>query len=619
MKKKAFPQLLMILFTIILTVVSFSCKESSKTSPPTNSNQNEKSMDELWGESKTQERIIHKDTEWYKYSKFGMFIHFGLYSDAAGEWDGQHYHGINEWIMKRAKINTADYKKLASTFNPKKFNADNITQLAVDAGMKYIVVTTKHHDGFALFASEASDFNIVDATPYGKDPLKELARSCKEKGLKLGFYYSQTQDWTEKNGYGNTWEYNPEEADFDSYLNNKVFPQIREILSNYGEIACIWFDTPGPISKEQVVELKEMVDNLQPNCLINSRIGRGLGDFTTLGDNEIPDKPLSGLWESPDTHNNTWAYSDLDFNWKTPKEIITRLIDVVSRGGNYTFNIGPKGDGSVPEISASILRDVGKWTHLNSEAIYGSTPVYAGDQSNIAITQNKGKTYIFVKEKPNDGKIWLPPYEGQLTKSSLLSNNQPVVLKNTEEAIYIDLSLYECDLVPVIILESESPLVFETTKILNSGVETYFLPHEAKISGAEISTYRWMEVFGDWHTNTTICSWKKKGSKATWKFQVPEEGNYIIEIKYSCTAAADYQEGLMTINGEKHFFVPTFSGETGIIKNQRENRTVNVFKIRKFGIATFNKGKCELSIELNDIDQTGWISIAQVIIRPIEK
>jgi len=574
-------------------------------------------MDELWGESETTEKTSNKDTEWYKYSKFGMFIHWGLYSDIAGQWNGKNYYGINEWIMKRAKINTADYKKLAQKFNPTSFSADEITQLALDAGMKYIIITSKHHDGFALFKSNASDFNIVDATPYKKDPLKELALACKKKGLKLGFYYSQTQDWTEKNGFGNTWEYTWEEADFNRYLKRKVFPQVKEILTNYGDIACIWFDTPGPINKEQVLELKQMVEELQPNCLINSRIGQGLGDFTTLGDNEIPDKPLKGLWETPDTHNNTWAYSQLDFNWKTPKEIITRLINVISKGGNYTFNIGPKGDGSIPKVSADILREVGKWTHANAEAIYGSTPVYAGDQSNISITKNNGKVYIFVKEYPKDGKVWMPLHKGQLDKATLLSTNQALVVKNTEIASYIDLSYSECGIVPVIVLESDGEITFETQKILNSGIETILYPHEAILKGAEMETQQWMEIFGDWHTVPTISQWKQKGSSATWNFLVPEAGSYVLELKYSCTAEADYQEGLFILNDKEYNFVPTFSGESGTIKNQKESRQINNFKTRKFGIVNIEEGKCELSIELNDIDQTGWINIAEVVIRPV--
>lgn len=606
-----------VIVALIVYIGLTACKQNQTSKATTSKPSTEKSMDELWGDKKSDQEMTTKDISWYEYAKFGMFIHWGLYSDAAGEWDGKHYFGINEWIMKRAEVKTADYKKLAETFNPTAFDADIITQLAVDAGMKYIIITTKHHDGFALFQSKASDFNIVDATPYGKDPLKDLARACKEKGLKLGFYYSQTQDWTEKDGFGNTWEYSWEDADFDTYLNNKVFPQVKEILSNYGDIACVWFDTPGPISKEQVVKLKNMVDELQPNCLINSRIGQGLGDFTSLGDNEVPDEPLAGLWETPDTHNNTWAYSQLDFNWKTPEEIVTRLVNVLSKGGNYTFNIGPKGDGSIPQPTVDILREVGLWTKANADAIYGAKALYAGAQSNIALTRNNGKVYLFVKKHPKDGKVWLPHYEGKLSKATLLCNGKPLVLTQTDMGSYIDLSYVKCNLLPVVVFESEDDIVFDTKKILNSGTETVFYPYEAQLTGVELVTQSWMEIFGDWHTQPTLGTWVEKGSRASWSFNVPEPGNYVVTLKYACTEKADLQEGLFTVNDAVYNFVPTFSGEPKLVTNQREKRTMHVFKTRKIGVVYIGKGENELSIALNDFDKTGWINLAQVIISPM--
>ncbi|MDA0350463.1 MAG: alpha-L-fucosidase [Verrucomicrobia bacterium] len=282
--------------------------------------------DTIWGKTSVEKDRLIKDHQWYQESKFAMFIHWGLYSEAAGVWKGKNYFGISEWIMKRAKIPVRDYETLTKKFNPVEFDADSIAQLAVDAGMKYIVITSKHHDGFAMYHSKVSKFNIVDATPFDRDPLKELAEACKRHGLKLGFYYSQSQDWHEKDAIGNTWDFKEDDKDFQKYLNEKALPQIEEILTGYGDIGLIFFDTPAGISREQVIKLKERVAQLQPNCLINSRIGQGLGDFATLGDSEIPDHIREGLWETPDTHNNTWAYSKLDINWKSDTEIIHRLI-----------------------------------------------------------------------------------------------------------------------------------------------------------------------------------------------------------------------------------------------------------------------------------------------------
>ncbi|NCB09817.1 MAG: alpha-L-fucosidase, partial [Bacteroidia bacterium] len=260
--------------------------------------------------------------EWWREARFGMFVHWGLYAVPAGEWNGEEIPGISEWIMLRAKIPVAEYEKLAEQFNPEKFDAEEWVRLAKLAGMKYIIITSKHHDGFAMFHSAASHYNIVDATPFGRDPLKELAEACQAEGVRLGFYYSQTIDWHEPDAVGNSWDGWPTERDFKRYLRGKVFPQIEELLTHYGPVAGIWFDTPGPITPEESREIVELVHRLQPDCLVNSRIGNGLGDYDTLGDQEIPRLPRPGLWETPDTHNDTWAFSHFDTSWKSARELV---------------------------------------------------------------------------------------------------------------------------------------------------------------------------------------------------------------------------------------------------------------------------------------------------------
>ena len=204
-------------------------------------------------------------------SKFGLFIHWGLYAIPAGEWKGKYVRGIGEWIMFREKIPVREYEQLARQFNPVKFNGDEWARVAQDAGMKYLVITSKHHDGFAMFGSKASKYNIVDATPFHKDPMKDLSAACAKRGLDFGFYYSQDQDWHEPNGRGNNWDF-PEQRKAQVYLEGKVFPQVKEILSGYGKLGLIWFDTPGLLSEQQVTDLRAMVKTLQPSCLINSRI-----------------------------------------------------------------------------------------------------------------------------------------------------------------------------------------------------------------------------------------------------------------------------------------------------------------------------------------------------------
>src|ERR1700733_852112 len=216
--------------------------------------------------------------EWWRDARFGMFIHWGLYALPAGYWGGKPVPRIGEWIMNPAKIPVAQYEKLAAKFDPVRFDADQWVSVARNAGMKYIVITAKHHDGFAMFSSKVSKYNIVDATPFHRDPMKELAAACRRQGIRLCFYYSQTQDWHEPDGVGNTWDF-PDESkkDFNRYFQAKVIPQVKELLTQYGPIGLIWFDTPRNMTKEQSKQLADLVHQLQPDCLVNGRVGNGMG------------------------------------------------------------------------------------------------------------------------------------------------------------------------------------------------------------------------------------------------------------------------------------------------------------------------------------------------------
>jgi len=337
--------------------------------------------------------------KWWQEAKFGMFIHWGLYSHLAGEWKGQKVEGIGEWIMKRLNIPVEEYEKIAGEFNPTDFNAEEWVSLAKEAGMKYIVITAKHHDGFAMYHSKCSKYNIVDATPFKRDPMKELAEACNKAGIKLCFYYSQAQDWHDPDGYG----YGPvpdEEKNFERYLEEKCKPQIRELLTQYGEIGLIWFDTPMIMSPEHSQELAELVKSIQPNCLVSGRIGNQFGDYMSTGDNRIPTLPYYGDWEVPATLNDTWGYKKDDNNWKPPEQIIKLLVKINSRGGNYLLNVGPDGKGVIPKPSVDILKRVGKWMAANGESIYATKPVpvfpYDYELEGIMFTRKPYKLYMHV-------------------------------------------------------------------------------------------------------------------------------------------------------------------------------------------------------------------------------
>lgn len=320
-------------------------------------------------------------TKAFKDAKFGMMIHFGLYSLLAGEYKGRRTDFISEWSQSYFRIPIREYEKLLPAFNPIYLNTDEWVRTAEDAGMKYIVLTSKHHDGFALFHSKADGFN-VQATPFKRDIVAELAESCYKRGMKLGLYYSQALDWHERDGGGydytgpkekgceptNDWDF-PDASvkDYSRYFECKVKPQVKEILTQYGDLFLIWFDIPMSINRAQSVELRDMVRKYQPNCMINSRLfdlsGAGnmdLYDYCSGGDNLIPEDAQTIPYEAPATLNDTWGYKAHDQNWKTPEQILKTKAHLNERGINYLLNVGPDHLGRIPAESIRILEAVGK-------------------------------------------------------------------------------------------------------------------------------------------------------------------------------------------------------------------------------------------------------------------
>jgi alpha-L-fucosidase len=321
---------------------------------------------------------------WWREARFGMFIHWGLYALPGGVWHGKPVDGIGEWIMNRGSIPVSDYQKLASQFNPVAFNAHGIVALAKSAGMRYIVITAKHHDGFAMFNSKADSFNIVAATPFKRDPLRELTLEAKQQGIKLGLYYSQDQDWTAPGGAAlPTGNHRPpnfhwdtaQDGEFAEYLHVKAIPQLRELLSNYGDFpAILWFDTPTkqmtPILASDIVVLL----NQHPKLIWNNRLGGGYAGDIETPEQTVPPRGFPGKdWETCMTINDTWGYKSGDTNFKSTSTLLRNLVDIASKGGNYLLNIGPDSNGAVPAPEVERLREIGRWLEVNGEAIYGTS------------------------------------------------------------------------------------------------------------------------------------------------------------------------------------------------------------------------------------------------------
>ncbi len=342
-------------------------------------------------------------SDWFKEAKYGLFIHWGLYAIPAGDWKGAPSPHGSEWIMKNMQIPLAEYKKLAERFDPQNFDPYFYVRNAKKWGMKYLVFTAKHHDGFAMYDTKVSDYSVMN-TPYGKDIVKQLADACEEEGLIFCVYYSQMQDWEDPDGNGNHWDFDPAKKDFRRYFYNKCLPQVRELLTGYGRIGLIWFDTPYDMPQELCRELAETVRECQPDCLINGRIGYGLGDYRQAADNAIPLLSRSEAWETPMTMNSSWGYIERDKGSKSSAAVIENMVRVVGKGGNLLLNLGPDANGISPKVCTDALDRVGEWLEKYGESIFGTTNIpdfpYLLPWGDLTYSQERKTLYFHVKKYP---------------------------------------------------------------------------------------------------------------------------------------------------------------------------------------------------------------------------
>ena len=383
---------------------------------------------------------------WWRKAKFGMFVHWGVYSVPAGYYNGQPVQGAGEWIMHNGKIPMAEYQAFAKKFNPQEFDAAKFVAAAKSAGMKYIVITAKHHDGFAMFDSKVNNWTIVRATPYKKDPLKALAEECRKQGMKLGFYYSQAQDWNNGGAVagGKKWDA-AQEHNMDDYIQETAVPQVTELLTNYGPDtpAIIWWDTPGKVmNKERAAKIEEVVQKLRPGIIQNNRMGGRVQGDTKTPEQFVPPGGYPGYdWETCMTLNDTWGFKKDDNNWKSTQTLIRNLCDIASKGGNYLLNVGPDALGNIPEESLKRLAEVGAWMKANGEAIYGTQGTPFGEEFGPMIksknargkeimissenkwraTQKEGHIYLIIFEWPSGGSFNAPVIAHKLTGATLLA------------------------------------------------------------------------------------------------------------------------------------------------------------------------------------------------------
>ena len=529
------------------------------------------------GDTRSHQEILFED------GNYAMFIHFGLYSKMEGVWKGKVYRGNAEWIMnsEQAGIPVDEYMAEAATFNPSEFDADAIAQLAADAGMKYIVITSKHHEGFAMFDSDACDFNIHDATPFGRDAMGELAEACHKRGLGIGFYYSQFQDWTCPGGGGNgpRTDKNGREVTFDEYFRTKCVPQVEELTTRYGEIQCIWFDTPGDMDAKYSEELVELVHKNQPGCLVSSRVGNGLGDYETLGDMEVPPVNVDGRWEGIDVMQVGWGFSREDHEWKSPSYVLHTLLSTIARGGTFMMNVGPDHLGRIPEPAAQSLRTAGEWVKKYPQAVYkaGASPWGHAMQWGDVVTQGD-RLELLVYEWPSGGILPLPGLKTPVKSARIAGSGQlKAVNIDGVPAIKVPLTAPD-DMVSVIELSFDSAPEIDGTFMILDGCKTEISAAFAQVENAYLGKTGYMPRFGEWITLWTARKFED-GASVKWTFDIPSEGYYDINLRYKG-------------DGYPEFRLETDEGET--ITDQQP--AYEVYKWERMGWMHFTKGRHTLTV-----------------------
>jgi alpha-L-fucosidase len=479
------------------------------------------------GETKAERDVRMK---WWREARFGMFIHWGVYSVPAGTYKGKQVDGIGEWIMHNGKIPVAEYREFAKSFNPVKYDPDEWVRLAQKAGMKYVVITSKHHDGFALFETKASKWNVVDATPYGKDLLKPLAEACRKHGIKLGFYYSQAQDWNNPGGasYSGHWD-KAQDGSMDDYIRKVAAVQVREILSNYGPLGVLWWDTPADMTKERADALLPLL-RLQPGIIHNNRLGGGYNGDTETPEQFVPPTGYPGRdWETCMTMNDTWGYKSYDHSWKSVESLVRNLVDIASKGGNYLLNVGPTSEGLIPAPSVERLKQIGSWMKVNGEAIHATTASpfkrLPWGRATKKVQDGGATLYLHVFEWPSSGKLAVPGLKSRVEAAYLLADatKKTLPVATDEAGVTVTVPVTAPDKISsTVVLQWKGEIQVEQAFLTQAADGTITLPAaEATLQGGTIQ----YEGGGD-HDN--IGYWLDAADSVEWTCKVEKAGKFAV-------------------------------------------------------------------------------------------
>ena len=567
---------------------------------------------------------------WWRSARFGMFIHFGLYSTPAGVWDGKDWPGVGEWLLTNAKADPIAYEKtLLPQFNPVKFDAKQWADIARDAGMQYVVITTKHHDGFALWNSAASDYDVM-ATPFKRDIMKELSDAVRADGLTMCWYHS-IMDWHHPDYQPRRdWDKRPvDPASFPRYV-DYMQAQLKELLTQYGPIGILWFDGEweGTWNHDWGKKTDDFVRSLQPRIIVNNRVDSGRAgmegfsaDEKSRGDYGTPEQtiPPNGMpgkdWETCMTMNDTWGFKASDHHWKDAREMIRMLCDIASKGGNFLLNVGPKGDGTIPQESIDRLKRMGEWMKVNGTAIHGTeaSPFPRKFQWG-RITQGFGPLSgresttlnLLVFEWPKDGTLRLPGIGNEvLPMAAVLGapDRKPTVARDANGIVISNIGAapVDADATVVQIAIAGKPQVEPFMVTANSLGLIACTAADAVVTGSIQYEDRFQNL--GW--------WRDTASTASWDIVVPKDGNYQVSVDYACneTCGGDFEVTIVDVDN---------GGSSQITQNLPPRKDWGDFKTVQVGVLPLKAGHQAVSVKAASKPGESFINLRNVTLRPVE-
>ena len=515
---------------------------------------------------------------WWREAKFGMFIHWGVYAVPAGICDGKPINGIGEWIMLKGKIPVERYRAYAKDFNPVKYDPAAWAGLAKEAGMRYLVITAKHHDGFTLFPTDASKWNIVDASPWKKDLIAPLAAAARAQGLKFGLYYSQAQDWNNPGGAkagfkdGDGWD-DAQKGSFDTYIDQIAVPQVREILTRY-QPDVLWWDTPYLMTAARAAKIAALLP-LKPGIIHNNRLGGGYHGDTETPEQTIPATGFPGRdWETCMTMNDTWGFKSDDHHWKPLATLITNLVDIASKGGNYLLNVGPTAAGEIPPESVQLLKQVGAWMKVNGESIYGThaSPFKSLTWGRCTVKPAADDTilYLHVLAWPQDGKLTVPGLANPVKSAELLAGGAKLNVAKSATGPVVSLPAAAPDAVcsTIKLVIQGKPEVVDLPVTADHDGVIRLLPGDARCEGEAVK----VQTQGN---ESNIGFWTQPKDSVTWNLQADNDGKYLVQVE--AAAAADGSVLLIQGLAKLAYSVPKTAG-------------YDAYQLTKVGEVTLTKG-----------------------------